>query len=122
MSILKFNAIISYEDMHKIFMNEDASNIINALSNKYIEEFLTGRAKLELDVFSDNFIKQNNNIFLIDELSVEIRERYYERKLTDKDILDNIIFVLPPNHYILYKIVLNNFLIFYLLYLIPLWK
>lgn len=79
-------------EMFKIFeTSKDISNIKSILSEESIKRFISDPSyTIDINFFSEEFIKNNNDIFLVDVLPEEVRKRYYDKNITEKDLLENI--------------------------------
>ena len=83
---------ISFEKALIIRKHIDVSNIIDISENYLRAEILNSKdISINPEKFPKTFVEKNKDIFLLDkDVNDELREKYYERKLTIEDILDNI--------------------------------
>lgn len=90
--ITLFFASSEDHEVLKIFeTSKDISNIKSILSEEIIKRFISDPSyKINVNFFSEEFIKNNNDIFLVDVLPEEVRKRYYDKNITEKDLLENI--------------------------------
>lgn len=79
------------EKMYKILETSNVSNIKNNLCEESIKKFISEPSyTIDINLFSEEFIKEHDDIFLVNTLPEDIRKKYYEKKITEKDLLDNI--------------------------------
>lgn len=79
------------EKMYKILETSDVSNIKNNLCEESIKRFISEPSyTIDINLFSEEFIKAHDDILLVNTLPEDIRKKYYEKKITEKDLLDNI--------------------------------
>lgn len=79
------------EKMYKIVETSDVSNIRKNLCEESINRFITDTSyTIDINLFPEEFIKNYDDILLVSALPNDIRQKYYSKKITEKDLLDNI--------------------------------
>ena len=79
------------EKMYKIVETSDVSNIRKNLCEESINRFITDASyTIDINLFPEEFIKNYDDILLVSALPNDIRQKYYSKKITEKDLLDNI--------------------------------
>lgn len=83
---------IDYEEILSLVVSsQDVLNISNKIYERMIERFLSDKNhRLDADIFPEEFKMQNNDVFLINILPEEIRNKYYNNEITEKDLFENI--------------------------------
>lgn len=72
--------------LKQVDISEIKSTCLEFVRNRYLNYWGT----IEIDKIPDFFIKENNDIFLTDiDLPSDLRERFYKRKITINDIINN---------------------------------
>ena len=79
------------EKMYKIVETSDVSNIRKNLCEESINRFITDTSyTIDINLFPEAFIKNYDDMLLVSALPHDIRQKYYSKKITEKDLLDNI--------------------------------
>lgn len=83
-----------YLDENKIkplLSNAEPKDIKNIVYNYIRNTLINTNVKINPQQFTEDFIKENNDIFLTDvNIPNEFRERYYNKQLTYEDIVNNL--------------------------------
>lgn len=84
---------LSGYELESLLSNVEPKDIKNTFYNYIRNNLLNTNVVIDPKQFTEDFIKENNDIFLIDiNIPDELRERYYNRKLTYEDIVNNLDF------------------------------
>lgn len=82
--------LMNSNELSDSLKNTDYMSYKDVCFNFLRNEVINSGRKLNIDDYPELFISENKNLFLIDvDVSNEVRERYYDRKLTITDLIDN---------------------------------
>lgn len=82
----------SYDDVSKIIASaQDVLTVRSTMYEEMIKKFTSDPSYIiNAELFAEGFKRKNNDIFLLDVLSEDVRNRYYNKEITEKDLLENI--------------------------------
>ena len=86
-----FYRYLDIDKLKPLLSNVEPKDIKHAVYNYIRNDLINTNIKINLQQFTEDFIKENNDIFLTDiNIPNEFRERYYNKQLTYEDIVNNL--------------------------------
>lgn len=82
----------NYDEVSKIIAStQDVLTVRSTMYEEMIKKFTSDPSYIiNADLFPEGFKRKNNDIFLLDVLPEDVRNRYYNKETTEKDLLENI--------------------------------